>query len=82
MTEQIQTIAFNTEESSSLTCSASHLCNPDGAERTHTGPYEMTSEMTGLTSPTLWKQLLKTFCEHAYTHTHTHTHSHTLSPQK
>ena len=82
-TEQIQTIAFNIEESSSPTCcSASHPCNPDGTERTHTGPCQRTSETTGLTSPTLWKQLLKTFCEHAFTHTHTHTHTHTLFPQK
>ena len=78
-TEQIQTRAFNVEESGSPTCcSASHPCNPDGTERTHAGPCQRTSETTGLTSPTLWKQLLKTFCEHAFTHTHTHTLSHTF----
>ena len=77
-TEQIQTRAFNIEESSSPTwCSASHPCNPHGTERTHTGPCQRTSETPG--SPhLLFGNNSRKHCEHAFTH----THSHTLFPRK
>lgn len=73
-TEQIQTRAFNIEESSSPTCcSASHPCNPHATERTHTGPCQRTSETPG--SPhLLFGNNCRKHSVSMLSQTHTHTH--------